>query len=243
MINERKIAEKFTAIWRQNFPLLSSNFIRVFNSTQLNEINTNPVITNEEVRYDLVSEVSFNLSELSIKDSITVDNILEDKLKIENIIKHTARTIWTSGNYSDENLVLTDEEISDIKSISNNILEFIKKEGGGSVEFRPKVKGYGFIPDLEADLSIGNTLYELKTVKRNFKTSDLKQLFIYLALRQVSDAENWDFAGLYNPRKGLFCKFNVKKTIFNLSGGKSPNETFENLLNGLVRDIEIDSRF
>lgn len=243
MISERNIAEKFTAIWRQNFPLLSSSFIRVFNETQLKEINTTPVITNEEVRYDLVAEISFNLSELSTKDNISIDNILDDQLKLEPIIKHTAKTIWTSGNYSNEDLVLTDEEISDIKCISNNILEFIEKEGGDNVEFRPKVKGYGFIPDLEGDLSIGNTLYELKTVKRNFKTSDLKQLFIYLALRQVSDVENWSYAGLYNPRKGLFCKLDIKKTIYNLSGGKSPNETFENLLNGLVRDIEIDSRF
>ena len=86
-------------------------------------------------------------------------------------------------------------------------------------------------------------MYEIKTVNRNFKSSDLKQLFIYLALRQVSEEENWKYAGLYNPRKGTYCKFNVKSLIYNLTGGQTPNETFDNLLNGLVRDIEIDSTF
>ena len=100
-----------------------------------------------------------------------------------------------------------------------------------------------FIPDLIADLSISDTLFELKTVNRNFKSSDLKQLFIYIALRQVSEKENWRYAGLYNPRKGTYCKFNIKSLIFNLTGGKTPNEAFENLLNGLNRDVEIDSRF
>ncbi len=243
MINERSIAEKFTAIWRQNFPLLTSNYIRVFNETQLKEINSVPVLTNKGIRYDIVSEIAFNLAEIASKDKITIISIIRDKIKFKSIIKHTAKTIWTTGNYTDNDLILTDGEIVDIIGISNNIMEFIIKEGGSNVEFRPKVKGYSFIPDLEADLAIDDTLYELKTVKRNFKSSDLKQLFIYLALRQVSEKENWSYAGLYNPRKGLYCKLNIKQTIYNLSGGGTPNETFEHFLNGLERDIEIDSKF
>ncbi len=243
MITERSIAEKFTAIWKQNFPLLTSNFIRVFNETQLNDINSSPVVTNKDVRYDIVSEVAFNLSEIVSECNEPIDTIIKDKTKFEGIIKNTAKTIWTSGNYTKEDLILTADEISDIRGISRNIVEFIGKVGGSDVYFKPKLKGYGFIPDLEADLAIDDTLYELKTVKRNFKSSDLKQLFIYLALQQMSDNPNWNYAGLYNPRKGMYCKLDVKKTVYDLSGGNTPNETFENFLNGLVRDLEVDSKF
>tara|TARA_B110000046_G_scaffold8836_1_gene8984 strand:- start:2892 stop:3314 length:423 start_codon:yes stop_codon:yes gene_type:complete len=140
-------------------------------------------------------------------------------------------------------LKLKKPEVEEIEKICENTLEFIKITKKKKVEFKPKLKGYSFIPDLTADLSIDDTLYEIKTVNRNFKSSDLKQLFIYLALRQVSEEENWKYAGLYNPRRGTYCKFNVKSLIYNLTGGRTPNETFDSLLNGLVRDIEIDSTF
>lgn len=138
---------------------------------------------------------------------------------------------------------ISDIEKQEIIAIAENTLEFIEKLGGQDVLFKPKLKGYSFIPDLTADISIGDSIFEIKTVNRNFKSSDLKQLFIYIALRQVSERENWKFAGLYNPRKGVYCKFNIKSLIYNLTGGKTPNEAFENLLNGLNRDVEIDSRF
>jgi hypothetical protein len=242
MISERDISEKFSAIWKQHFPLLTPNFIRVFNDTQITAINTKQVIALEEVRYDLVSEAAFNLSEFAFLNKVTPLNAFTEKEQ-DKIIEETARSIWKSGNYSENDLTISEIEKLEIISIADNTLEFIEKLGGKDVLFKPKLKGYSFIPDLFADISIGDSLFEIKTVNRNFKSSDLKQLFIYIALRQVSGEENWKFAGLYNPRKGVYCKFNIKSLIYNLTGGKTPNEAFENLLNGLNRDVEIDSRF
>jgi hypothetical protein len=243
MISERDIAEKFSVIWKQNFPLLTPNFIRVFNESRIVSINTQPITIDEEIKYDLVSEAAFNLSDIIINYKITKNDILSDNKKVLSLIEQTAKTIWKTGNYSRKDLELSDKEIKYILKISDNIIEFIDKTKVGRVQFRPKLKGYGFIPDLEADLTIDDTLFEVKTVTRNFKSSDLKQLFIYLALKQVSGALNWEYAGLYNPRKGTYCKFNVKSLIYNLTGGNTPNEAFEKLLDGLVRDIEIDSKF
>lgn len=243
MISERNIAEKFSVVWKQNFPLLTPNFMRVFNETQINLINTHSVLTTEEIRYDLVSEAAFNLSELVIRNKITAIDYFSDNKNFNNLIEQTAKVIWKTGSLLAEDIKLTDYEFQEILKISDNTIEFITKTKKETIEFRPKLKGYGFIPDLEADLSLDDTLYEVKTVTRNFKSSDLKQLFIYLALRQVSEGINWKYAGLYNPRKGTFCVFNVKSLIYNLTGGKTTNEAFETLLNGLVRDMEIDSIF
>jgi hypothetical protein len=127
--------------------------------------------------------------------------------------------------------------------LAENICEFIFKTNGKFMEFRPQLKGYGLIPDLEADLVIDDTLYEIKTVTRNFKSIDLRQLFIYLALNHVSKGNNWKYGGLYNPRKGRSSKFNINHLVYNLSGGNPPSEAFETLLNGIVRDIQIDTRF
>lgn len=242
MISERDISEKFSAIWKQHFPLLTPNFIRVFNDTQIKSINSRQVIAVEEVRYDLVSEAAFNLSELAFINKTTPSEAFaeEEQTKIINL---TAKSIWKLSNYTENDLSISDIEKQEIITIAENTLEFIEKLGGQDVLFKPKLKGYSFIPDLAADISIGDSIFEIKTVNRNFKSSDLKQLLIYIALKQVSESENWNFAGLYNPRKGVYCKFNIKSLIYNLTGGKTPNEAFENLLNGLNRDVEIDSRF
>lgn len=243
MISERDISEKFSAIWKQNLPLMTPGFMRVFNEAQIMKINSEPIPTGEDIRYDIVAEISFNLAHISTVEEKTVEEIIADKNRFEKIISNTAKSIWTTGNYTENDLKLEKLEIQEIIKICNNTLEFIKLVKEKDIKFEPKLKGYGFIPDLTADLSIDDTLYEIKTVNRNFKSSDLKQLFIYLALRQVSETQNWKYAGLYNPRKGTYCKFNVKSLIYNLSGGQTPNETFENILNGLIRDIEVDSKF
>lgn len=243
MITERDIAEKFSVIWKQHFPLLTSNFMRVFNESQVKQLNRIPIPIKENIRYDLVSEAAFILSDKLIESNSTAKEFLSNKDNSLTLVTQTASVIWKSGNYTKEDLVLNKIEIEEILLISKNIFEFIKINKKKSVQFKPTLKGYGIIPDLEADISIDDTLYEVKTVNRNFKSSDLKQLFIYLALSQVSDNTIWNYAGLYNPRKGTYCKFNIKSMVNNLTGGLSPNETFENLLNSLDRDIQIDSKF
>lgn len=242
MISERDISEKFSAIWKQNFPLLTPSFIRVFNDTQVTIINTNSVAILNDIRFDLVSEAAFNLSKVAFMNQESPLEIFTDNLQ-KQIIEDTVKSIWKPINYSNSDITISEIEKQEIISIANNTLEFIEKLAGQEILFKPKLKGYSFIPDLFADISIDETLYEVKTVNRNFRSSDLKQLFIYLALRQVSDNENWKYAGLYNPRRGTYCKFNIKELINSLTGGKTPNEVFDNLLMGLNRDVEIDSRF
>jgi hypothetical protein len=243
MINERNIAEKISAIWKQNFPMLTPNFIKVFNETHVNPINLNAVSINEGERYDLVSEASFNLAELVVQNNNTPGDYLSKPKNLNDLLYKTAQSIWKKGGQFTADIKLTNSELKDLLQLSNNILEFIQFTKKENIQFRPKLKGYGFISDLEADLSVDETLYEVKTVTRNFKSTDLKQLFLYLALRQVSEGNTWQYAGLYNPRKGTFTKFNVKKVIYNLSGGYTPNEAFGKLLDGLVRDIQIDTTF
>ncbi|WP_078211742.1 hypothetical protein [Flavobacterium sp. LM5] len=242
MITERDIAEKFSIIWKQHFPLLTPNFMRVFNEAKIFNINA-PIPINENVRNDIVSEIAFNIVEKITIEKTKVEVFINDENILKKIIEVTAKAIWKSGNYSENDLILNDYELNEIKRICNNTIEFIEKLKKSELQFKPEFKGYSFIPDLIGDLSIDDTLFEIKTVNRNFKSSDLKQLFIYLALQQVSTGQNWKNAGLYNPRKGTYCIFNVKGLIYNLTGGKSPNEAFENLLDGLTRDIQLDSKF
>ncbi len=243
MISERDLAEHFTVIWKQHFPLLTPNFMRVFNDSSVIPINKSIIETNTDVRYDLVSELAFNLAKFSFEENINITKIFNDPDILKMLVTKTVKSIWKSVDYTDKELIISGIEFDNSESLAINILDFIKIHHLIKTEFEPKLLGYGFLQNLIADLSIDDTLYEIKTVNRNFRSSDLKQLFIYLALQQVTGDKKWVYGGLYNPRKGVYCKFKISSLIYNLSGGKSSIEVFESFLNSLNRDVQIDSRF
>lgn len=243
MISERTIAEKFTSIWKLSFPFLNSNFMRVFNESQVCKFEQLEVSMPNDVRYDLVAESAFNIVAKAY-NNCSIDDIVSDSKMLNNIVKHTAESIWLSGNYNKDELILNESELEQVIQLSNNFLGFIASHNATTVSFKPSLRGFGFIPDLEGDVSIDDILYEVKTVKRNFKTSDLKQLSIYLALRQVDDNhKSWKYAGLYNPRTGAYSKFKVSSFIASVTGGKTPNEAFSDFLDSLIRDMQVDSKF
>ncbi len=243
MINERVISEKFNSIWKVSFPFLNSNFMRVFNERQVHKFEQLEVSMPNDIRYDLVAECAFNIVAKAY-NNCSVNDVISDSKRLNEIVKYTAQSIWLSGNYDKAELILNVGELDQIIQLSNNFLVFIDSHNPTTVNFKPSLKGFGFIPDLEGDLSIDNILYEVKTVKRKFKTSDLKQLSIYLALRQVDDNdESWEYAGLYNPRTGAYSKFKVSSFVSSITGGKTPNEAFSDFLDSLIRDIQIDSKF
>ncbi|MBE2279200.1 MAG: hypothetical protein IAE91_02325 [Ignavibacteriaceae bacterium] len=206
-------------------------------------INSRALPVFEGVKYDIVSEAAFNLAEIALRDGLKPSELFENNLVQMDILAEAESLIWKSDNVKQSEININDIEKKEILAISDNILEFIRKMGGEKLKFKPKLKGYSFIPDVKADISIDDKLFEIKTVNRNFRTSDLKQLLIYLALDQVSKENNWQSGGLYNPRKGTYVEFDARKMVYNLSGGNSPNEVLESLLNGFIRDVVIDSKF
>ena len=126
MISERDISEKFTAIWKQNLPLITPSFMRVFNLAQIKKINKNPIPNSEDIRYDIVAETSFNLSEIATVEDKKIKKIIKDSKRLKKIVSETAKSIWTTGNYEKKDLKLKKPEVEEIEKICENTLEFIK---------------------------------------------------------------------------------------------------------------------
>ena len=160
MINERVISEKFNSIWKVNFPLLNSHFMRVFNERQVHKFEQLEVSTPNDVRYDLVAECAFNIVAKAY-NNCSIDDVISDSQKLNEIVKYTAQSIWLSGNYDKADFILNIGELDQIIQLSNNFLVFIDSHNPTAVNFKPSLKGFGFIPDLEGDLSIDNILYEV----------------------------------------------------------------------------------
>lgn len=241
MMSERKIAENFNSIWKANFPMLTSNYIRVFNASRLTKINTKDISKTENLRFDIVAELSFLITKYCFEFKVDLVAVLEDEITFNKISKETALRIWKVDTIEPK---FSELELTDIRDLVSATIDFINSKEPNKIEFEPQVQGYGLLPDFTADLALDDTLFEIKTVKRTFRSSDLKQLLIYLALNQVADEpKNWKKGGLYNPRRSVFSTFSIDSFIFSISGGRSVLESFDSLLNSFQRDIQIHQKF
>lgn len=250
MITEKIIAKDFNSLWEETLPLLTPSFVSLLNAANAEDLTENykskfqhiPAGPNIE-KHDLVAELSFQLAKVSIEDSISIANIGEDT---DSFNKAFSRSISFIKKYNNAVLekVLNDDEIKESCLIANQYDHFFEFLKPSNVEFSPLVAGSGFLGICEADLSIDDTLYEVKTVSRNISGKDVKQLVLYLALQYSSGNRRWTHAGFFNPRKSTHCKFSVDHLIYRTSGGKSTTEVFQDIVEILAnRGIEIDSIF
>jgi hypothetical protein len=114
---------------------------------------------------------------------------------------------------------------------------------GQSIEFGPEIPGAGFLSLCKGDMSIGNALFEVKTVDRNLSGKDIRQLIVYLALQAATGERRWLRAGFFNPRRAVYYEFGVDEIVERMSG-RSAVEVFQELV-GFVctSDVQVDVAF
>ena len=241
MISERDVARKFTPIWQQVLPMLTPTFTKVFNESHVIRLSENEIV--KPIGHsDLVSEYAFYLTSLTHSVKLKIDEDIPKEIiqQAFQLAKGSIRELNRATEFPEN---LTEKEFEEGLRLYRNTRAFISAFGKSELVFAPKVPGYGVIPTCQGDISIGESLFEIKTVTRTFRSKDLKQLILYLALQSVTGNRRWKSAGLYNPRLGVYCQFNIDGIIGTLSGGRASQEVFQDLLELLVRDSQIESRF
>jgi len=250
MISEKNVATDFGGFWAEYLPLLTPSFVKVFNEAYSEDLTEIPFsnfysipIGDEVTKHDLVAEFAFCLAETANNIAIPVEAFRDDEDTIHESYDKAIGFLKRYQNESDD-MLLTDPEIEESFQIATQYHHFFEYLNNGDVIFRPKVKGAGFLGVCEGDLSIGDTLYEVKTVSRNLAGKDIKQLLVYFALQHSTGDRKWSNGGFFNPRKSLHYKFSVDHLIYRTSGGRSTTEVFQDIVDFLsYRDIEIDTIF
>jgi hypothetical protein len=250
MISEKNIAAEFKGFWGESLPLLTPSFVRVFNEANLFDLTEYPnskirvvPIGSDIERHDFVAEFSFQLAKLAHKQSLVIDDLRDDQ---EHIHAAYSSTVSFLKKYrSDDGIAaIAKQELDESFEIAEQYKHFIDSINCSTVEFSPKVAGAGFLGLCSADLSIDDTLYEVKTVSRNIAGKDIKQLLIYLALQHSMGQRRWRNAGFYNPRKAQSYRFSIDHLVYRTSGGKSTSELFSDIIDFLSnRGVELDTAF
>lgn len=250
-MNERDVAKGFSSHWEESFPLLSPNFITAFNEAYVQPIiDTRGVV--KPVRFggnphnaDLLAEFSFALAAAAHKVSVSVRSLSADEKASRRAFtaaldKIRARRTGGSVLPSD----LSGRETREALRIARVYERFLdSRPANEAIEFSPRLAGASVLGNCRADLSVGRTLYEVKTVNRNFHSVDLRQLIVYFALEAVGGTDRWQYGGLFNPRLGVFCRFSIDWLIVRLSGGRPPRLVLWDFMAALARDVVLDSRF
>ena len=250
MINERIVSKGFPALWGEVLPLLTANFMRVFNKSYVVRISDSsgamyrPIPLVKEVdNPDLVAELSFHIARISHEQKLPVEEVFDTPALRSEAIKASQRIITLYEGVK-PSLVASpsDVEQEQAKYVAGNYGVLVREEDV-KVEFSPKIPGAGVLGQCQGDLSVGATLYEIKTVHRNFRSSDLKQVILYLGLQAITGNRRWIYGGLFNPRRAVSCRFEVDPFVGLVSGGRDPLEVFNDLVNGISRDVLDDSVF
>jgi len=251
VISERTFAQSFSGFWSELLPLLTPAFVHMVNKTYKRNIwdgRDRPV---EKLAGSgdpsFTAEFSFFLAKISHEMGLDVEDIVSDQHLVARAAREARREIdryegWESVGASD---ALADVNQMEALALAKNYAHFLRqRERSGLVLFNPKIPGAGFLSSCEADLSIGDSLFEVKTVSRNLAGKDLRQLLIYLALQAATGERQWRSAGFFNPRRANFHEFEVDDLILRMSGGKPALEVFHEIVRfSCSRDMQLDTFF
>jgi hypothetical protein len=248
LISERIFARSFGGFWAELLPFLTPSFVHMVNDGLKRRLldesygHVPPVeVKATEDDPALVAEFAFCLARVAADNNVSVDHAVGESSLFTLARLSAERTIYS---YEQENTtplsaIGQDEGLA----LAHNYEAFFCQKHA-SVEFSPRIAGAGFISSCLADLSVGDTLYEVKTVNRNIASKDMRQLMVYLALQAATGNRRWNKAGFFNPRRAVYHEFVVDNLVSRMSGGRPSVEVFADLVGfACNRDIQIDRAF
>jgi len=253
MISERTFARSFSGFWTELLPLLTPNFVHLVSNgfkNALIDADGEPIVPvpkDPEIRDTaVIAEFAFFISQLSIQRNLSVYELIREK-KYSEKAEHYALEVVKKyeGGRVPLSAPLLPKELEEGLALAVNYERFFNARGKNQIiEFGPSIPGAGFLAECKADISVGTTLFEVKTVDRNLAGKDIRQLVVYLALQGVTGNRRWVSGGVFNPRRAIYHEFNIDYIINQMSGGKASLEVFQELIDFVsIRDIQLDATF
>lgn len=218
MIDAATFANSYTAIWRSIAPTCEV-FVRRLNLDGCERFEAPIPSEGERDRRALTAETGF--SYLIAKQEAMADPsgppvVTELWKRALHLAKNALAAYERQG--LDLETDLSASELSEAQEIADRLEKYFF---GERLVVKPKFHGCGYIDESEADILAADTLYEIKTVDRPFRSSDVRQLITYCALNYASGQYQIREVSLVNPRRGLACKIGLDDVCTEISGNQS----------------------
>jgi hypothetical protein len=253
MISERAFAASFNDFWQDLFPMLTPALVHLIHSghqqyvtdymgTELPEVESRKATRDSAI----VSEFAYHLFERSVVNSIPLPEAMNSSDILASAQVRAVEAVNTyEGRIIFSEPVLNADELGEGYELALRYDAFVRQVGADSQVTIPlPLRGAGFLGACNADMLLGDYLVEIKTVKRNLLSKDIRQLVVYLALNAAGGNPDWKFAGFFNPRRSTFHKLVSADLIVHMSGGRPPVDVFSQLIEfACSSDVFLDSTF
>ena len=245
MISERHVARGFESVWQSCFPMLTPGFMRTFNSHLVKRIDVGQTYASDPVSVrssspDVVAELGIELAKRAIEADVPVERIAKNRATLNQSWNCARRVVAKyEGETPDATeLPLLENDRHDATILARNLVAFVGLVDG-PIFFAPSVPGANVLAQCEADLAVGDTLIEIKTVSRGFRSVDLRQLLVYLAL-DWTRGPLWKKGCLFNPRRAVWADFHVDWLVRRLSG-RPAADTFRDFVDSFPSSVELET--
>lgn len=218
MITELSLIRSYSTYWKSLFPG-GEDYVRLINSALGKKVHDSIHIDDKPQRRALINNVSFNIFENLINNSIDFNDfkvIDSNSSFLKEVIKEEKKQLSNLRYGTDLSIKISDTDLDLIKWLTSSLFNNYKSKNG--LVIRPKFKGCGLIFEAEGDIFYDSTLTEIKAGDRNFGIHDLRQLYVYLALNYASKSYDIRKIELFNPRTGVIWREYIDVVSNNIAG-------------------------
>lgn len=221
MISETYFCANYGSIWRALTPSMEE-FVRRVNLSGYDRF-WQPISSNSDpAKRGLINESGFQLF-----SAIFGSAKAARPTKLDDLID--AAVASAKSSISLENQPDLDEiDIEEAKEIATRLLRFFGRTPA-SVSISPNFSGCGIVSNCRGDVIAEDTIWEIKSGNRNFRSIDFRQLLIYSALDYAKNGRRLNKIGLANPRTGLTFQTSMDVFSYEISGLHA-SEVFERVL-------------
>jgi hypothetical protein len=240
MISEKEFANGFAGFWSEATPFLTSRLVTEVNMSgsplggRRFDPWAKPLSTPaDSSNNDVLAETAFGLFAEAIRSRRDVLEVSADKGLLKRLENSALDRIWgLRGAWSRKERSWKTNKSAPNTAADQSIelarrLELFFKQNHHDevVIIQPPFQGCGILNSCNGDVLAGKCLYELKTVDRNLRSSDIKQVLIYCVLNRYSRQYEIDSFTILNPRRGLEFHFDLESFSQKISG-KTAAELF-----------------
>lgn len=220
MISAEQFARHSASYWDQALPMLE-HLVRVTNLATDRYLPPLPSPADPD-RRSVVAEVAFAMFRESV---VGIDQRTADErfpLSATAIASGIARVATLTGKGPSDLGGLNDDEKGDAASLGERLITFFRERRMlRPLVVGPRFDGCGLIDESEGDVLAAQTLFEIKSVERAFRSSDYRQVIVYCVLNHAKRGETIDAVGLLNPRLGTYVVQSVEELSLAVSGLKA----------------------
>lgn len=214
MIGATRFASAYGSFWKNATPTIDL-FVRKINLDLYERVEPPADYQVDPTRSALVAETAFALFDQQSRHDGDRTHFFERFAKQATDEARRRLALLNAKNIEDD---LNADELNATQELFRRLSSFFIDFQGREFVVRPDFPGCGFVDRSEGDVIYGDTLYEIKTVDRNFRSVDIKQLITYATLNHKSESYLLRDIGIFNPRRGTEFRMGLDDVCMEISG-------------------------